>query len=58
MAGKVLAYHREMRARRSAEIWIAEDNEDVRLMLERAFKRGHPAERPLFFEDGARYRLL
>jgi CheY-like chemotaxis protein len=43
-----------MRARRSAEIWIAEDNEDVRLMLERAFKRGHPAERPLFFEDGAK----
>ena len=43
-----------MRSSRSAEIWIAEDNEDVRLMLARAFKLGHPVERPLFFEDGAK----
>jgi CheY-like chemotaxis protein len=44
----------EMRSGRSAEIWIAEDNEDVRLILTRAFKRAHAAERPIFFEDGAK----
>src|SRR4051812_1108176 len=37
----------------SNEVWVAEDNADVRLMLERAFKRGNRSVRAVFFGNGA-----
>ena len=41
-----------MKSAERNEIWIAEDNHDVCLMLDRAFKRSHPSVRPIFFHDG------
>jgi CheY-like chemotaxis protein len=32
---------------------VAEDNQDVRLILSRAFKRTHPLITPVFFQDGS-----
>jgi len=37
----------------SQEIWIAEDNQDVRLILSRAFRRIHSSVNPVFFKNGA-----
>jgi len=50
--GKSYDQHRRMRAV-SNEIWVAEDNADVRLMLDRAFKRAITDVRPIFFPNGA-----
>ena len=36
-----------------SEIWIAEDNLDVRLFLVRAFKRAEPSSNLQFFKNGA-----
>ena len=37
----------------SDEVWIAEDNDYVRMTLSRAFKRTAPAVRAVFFRNGA-----
>ena len=37
----------------SDEIWIAEDNQDIRLILSRAFRRIHPSVSLIFFKNGA-----